>query len=209
MPGHDPRNGMLMCSTHHRQFDQFAFVIRFIPEVRLVRLSFGSCIYIKQTRKFVFINYTGHTYLQQFHGKAIALDIKDEYAPFASLFMIHEMRVRGFHPFQPSPAVPRLVIPWQDWILSDNVLDNTSGSFKRDSPPRDYNKDLSAHATTTSADGASSSSQRGVLLDEGVIGDILAATRAMPSWKACQVEGTGWTGTAEENIQKYVGSQDR
>ena len=31
LPGRDPRNGMLMCSTHHRQFDQYAFVIRFIP----------------------------------------------------------------------------------------------------------------------------------------------------------------------------------
>jgi hypothetical protein len=28
----------------------------------------------------------------------------------------------------------------------------------------------------------------------------------MPSWKACQVEGTSWTGTAQENIQKYVSS---
>ena len=123
--------------------------------MRLVRLSFGSCIYSKQASKFVFINYTGHTYLQQFHGKAVALDIKDEYAPFASLFIIHEMRVRGFHPFRYFPAVPRLdVILWQDWILSDNVLDNASGSFKRDSPPRDYNKVFSAHAPTTSADGA-------------------------------------------------------
>jgi len=43
-------------------------------------------------------------------------------------------------------------------------------------------------------------------LNPDVIADILAATRAMPSWKACQMEGTGWTGTAEENIQKYVSS---
>jgi len=28
----------------------------------------------------------------------------------------------------------------------------------------------------------------------------------MPSWKACEVEGTSWTGTAEENIQKYISS---
>jgi len=30
--------------------------------------------------------------------------------------------------------------------------------------------------------------------------------RAMLSWKACQVEGTSWTGMAEENILKYVSS---
>jgi len=28
----------------------------------------------------------------------------------------------------------------------------------------------------------------------------------MPSWKACQMDGTSWAGTAEENIQKYVSS---
>jgi len=156
----------------------------------------------------VFINYSGHGYLQQFHGKAIALDIKDKYAPFPSLFIIYEMRVRGFHPFQPVvPTVPD-DIPWQDWILSDHVFDNASGSFKRDCPsPNSFSAQaqLPFYPTTTSGDGASSS-QRTVALNADVIADILAATRAMPSWKACQVEGTSWTGTVEENIQKYVSS---
>lgn len=43
-------------------------------------------------------------------------------------------------------------------------------------------------------------------LNADVVGDILAATYAMPSWKACQMEGTRWTGTGEENIKKYVSS---
>jgi hypothetical protein len=159
----------------------------------------------------VFINYSGHLNLQQFHGKAVALDIKEKYAPFPSLFIIHEMRVRGFHPFQPiDPTIPDN-IPWQDWILSDHVFDNTSDSFKRDRPPPNRNSSVSAqtqlpfHPTTTSPDGASSS-QRTLALNADVIADILAATHAMPSWKACQVEGTSWSGTAEENIEKYVSS---
>ena len=159
----------------------------------------------------MFINYSGHQYLQQFHGKAIALDIKDHHAPFLSLFIIHEMRVRGFYPFQSvDPTVPD-VIPWQDWILSNGVFDNASDSFKRDRPPANHNHGFSAqaqlpfHPTTTSAGGASSS-QRTLALNVDVIAEILAATRAMPSWKACQVEGTSWTGTAEENIQKYASS---
>ena len=165
----------------------------------------------------MFINYSGHPNLQQFHGKAIALHIKDKYVPFPSLFIIHEMRVRGFHPFQPVvPTIPD-DIPWQDWILLNHVFDNASDSFKRDRPPPNRNNSVSAqaqlpfHPTTTSTDGASSS-QRTVALNADVIADILAATRAMPSWKACQVEGTSWSGTAEENIQKYVSSisaQDR
>lgn len=159
----------------------------------------------------MFINYSGNQYLQQHHGKAIALDIKDKHAPFPSLFIIHEMRVRGFRPFQPvTPTIPD-DISWQDWIISDQVFDDASNSFKRGSPPPNYSNSFSAQAlqpfgpTTTSADGASSS-QRTLALNADVIADILAATHAMPSWKACQVEGTSWSGTGEENIQKYVSS---
>jgi hypothetical protein len=153
----------------------------------------------------VFINYSGHPNLQQFHGKAIALDIKDKYAPFPSLFIIHEMRVRGFHPFQPVVPTPmtslgktgscRTTCSTTPQILSNVTTHNrNNGSAQAQLP---------FHPTTTSADGASSS-QRTLALNADVIADILAATRAMPSWKACQVEGMSWTGTAEENIQKYV-----
>ena len=43
-------------------------------------------------------------------------------------------------------------------------------------------------------------------LNADVIDDILAATYASASWKACQMEGTSWAGTGEENIKKYVSS---
>jgi hypothetical protein len=154
----------------------------------------------------VFINCSGDEYLQQFHGKAIALDIKNRYAPFPSLFIIHEMRVRGFCPFQPVvPTVPDDIL-WQDWISLGPVFDNASNSFRRDRlPPNNNDRSAEAqlplHPTTTAPSG-----QRTVALNEDVIADILAATRAMPSWKACEIEGTSWTGTAEENIQKYISS---
>lgn len=45
-------------------------------------------------------------------------------------------------------------------------------------------------------------------LDEDVIAEILAATHAMPSWKDCE-GGKSWTGTAEENIQKYLSSMQK
>jgi hypothetical protein len=51
-----------------------------------------------------------------------------------------------------------------------------------------------------------SSGTRKLELNADVIADILAATHAMPSWKACQMENTSWSGTADENIQKYVSS---
>src|SRR5579863_9523158 len=80
---------------------------------------------VQQVRKFVLVNYTNSTPLRPFHGKAIALDIRDRHAPFPSLFIIHEMRALGFHPFEPvSPGIS-LNVSWQDWILSGSVFDTS------------------------------------------------------------------------------------
>ncbi|KAM6490479.1 hypothetical protein JOM56_013822, partial [Amanita muscaria] len=191
---HEPRNGLLvLCSNHHSYFEGYDFFIRFLPEIQ----------------KFVFVNRSDHPSLHKLHGKAIALDIKGRHAPFPSLFIIHEVRA-GFFPFAPNPDMPNNSA-WQDWILSDGVFDNVSGSFKRNSLPHDSNccnssvtaqPQLQFPPATTNA-GAASSGGCTLALNAD---DILAATRAMPSWKACQVEGSSWTGTAEENIQKYVSS---
>ena len=120
------------------------------------------------------------------------------------------MRVRGFYPFEPvSPVISR-DFPWQDWITSDGVFDETSGSFKRAAPPSGNGNDDNGGSAqpqlpTTSAGGGPSDGLT-LELNSDVIAEILSVTRAMPSWKACQMEGTSWTGTAEENIQKYVSS---
>ncbi|CCL98548.1 uncharacterized protein FIBRA_00548 [Fibroporia radiculosa] len=180
-----------MCSNHRLAFDAYKFFIRFYPD----------------TRKFVFVNFSDSSNYQQFHGKAIALDIRDRHAPFPSLFLIHEMRVRGFYPFQPTaPAVPN-DIAWQDWVTSEGVFDNDTGTFKRDRPLDDVSRQprLSFQPTMTSADDAPSGSGGCTLaLNADVVSDILSATHAMPSWRACQMDGTSWSGTAEENIQQYV-----
>ena len=160
----------------------------------------------------MFVNYSKQPILEQFHGKAIGLDIRDRHAPFASLFILHEIRVRGFHPFEPiEPAVPNDV-PWQDWILSDCVFSNATGSFRRDSPldNRDNSNNSSSAQSqpqfqpTTMSTGDASSGEHRIALNEDVIAEILAVTRAMPSWKACEVDGTSWTDTAHENIDRYV-----
>jgi len=121
------------------------------------------------------------------------------------------MCIHGFHPFQPViPTIPD-DISWQDWVLLNDVFDNTSYSFKCDLPPPNHSNSFSGqaqlpfHPTTVNTGGASSS-QHILVLNAAIITDILTVTCAMPSWKACQVEGTGWTGTAAENIQKYVSS---
>ena len=129
----------------------------------------------------MFINYAGFSYFQEFHGKAIVFDVKDKHSPFPSLFIIHEMRVRGFHPFQPVvPTVPN-VIHWQDWILLYQMLNNASDSFKRDLPPNPSPRSAQVQLPMTMA----SSGQRTVEVNADVIADILAATHGSPSWKAC------------------------
>ncbi|CAA7260775.1 unnamed protein product [Cyclocybe aegerita] len=103
------------------------------------------------------------------------------------------------------------IISWQDWILSGGVYDSVSDSFRRDPPSRNDVDDvqpLPQLQSTMSAGNTGSESSGGhtLALNEDVISQILEATWASPSWKACQMEGTSWDGTAEENIQNYVSS---
>ncbi|KAF5360465.1 hypothetical protein D9756_004541 [Leucocoprinus leucothites] len=122
VPETDPRNGWMLCDIHHGEFDRYRFFIRFVPEAN----------------RFILINFSNDPTLQAFHGKAVGLDIKDRHAPFPSLFLIHEQRVRGFHPFEPrSPTVFTQpgTIPWQDWISVEQVFDNTTDTFKRAEVP--------------------------------------------------------------------------
>ena len=142
------------------------------------------------------INYSGAPELQDFHGKAIALDIRDRYAPFPLLFIIHEYRVRGYNPSKPlNPVVPDCT-RWQSWIESDSVWDNTSQSFKRNGPSDNSEPGVTVQmprirlATTTDAGGASSGTRTLAPLNDDTINEILTATRAMPSWNTCVEEGT-------------------
>jgi hypothetical protein len=165
-------------------------------------------IHKKQTRKLVFVNYSGDPELQKHHGKAIAIDLDDCCAPLPSLFLIHEMRVRAFRPFAPlNPSIPG-DSPWQEWIESDGVFDHFSDSFKRDNLPDNSVTVPPRHQVlpaVTNAGGMSSGERLLESLDTDVVAEILTATRAMPSWNDCE-EGKSWTGTAEENIQKYLSS---
>jgi len=169
---------------------------------------------IKQAKQFVLINYSDRNDdsdddLRPYHGKAIALDIGDKHAPFPSSFIIHEMRVRGFYPFSnTAPDIPADdVFPWQDWITTGNIWDSNNNMFRKGSNQTSSSAAFplpQSLSMTPMGGGPSTSGMRHLELNEQVIADILAATRSMPSWKACEVEGTGWTGTTEENIQKYL-----
>ncbi|GJJ06172.1 hypothetical protein Clacol_000361 [Clathrus columnatus] len=177
-----------MCSNHHRAFDAYDYFIRYIPAVQ----------------KFIFVNYSGFTEHEKFHGRAVALDITHRHAPFPSLFIIHEMRVRGHHPFQPIEPLLLQDASFQEWIVTDSLFDDSTGTFDRDGPPLRPRRVRAPNQLLTTNPAEGSSGDRRLALNQDVIQDILAATRSMPSWRACEIEGTSWNGTAEENIQKYT-----
>jgi len=119
------------------------------------------------------------------------------------------MRVRGHHPFAPVAPDMDDGSLWQDWIVTDGIFDAEKNSFKHESPPAPLGGgDISPQQPPQfqTSGGGGSSNKRSLALNADVISEILAATRGMPSWKACEIEGTSWAGTAEENIQKYVTS---
>ena len=153
--------------------------------------------------------------LQYFDKKAVALDIRSSNTPFPALFLIHEMRVRGFHPFKPTQPPITSNPTFQDWIDSSGVFDYEAGAFLRDRPSggggggRRRNDKFSITFVTDTPDLSSKEvplAEGEMLLDlnQNTVMEILAATRAMPSWKACIAEGLSWDGTAEENIEKYT-----
>ncbi|KAE9400688.1 hypothetical protein BT96DRAFT_919341 [Gymnopus androsaceus JB14] len=197
-PAHEPRNGLLMCVNHHKSFDAYAFFLRYLPE----------------SGKFVLVNYSDHHSLVPFHGKAIALDSGHRYSPFPSVFIIHEMRVRGRYPFAPiSPPIPSDPT-FQDWITTCEVFDPTTKSFIRPEPPRNNNssnrsRDNNNNDTTALQPMTGVSQSHSLVLNDDAIREIVQATRQMDSWKACQIEGTDWSGTGEENIRKYMHLSDR
>lgn len=176
---HEPRNGLHMCPTHRAYFDQYYFFIRFSPI----------------NRKFIMVNHSHvkHGWLEDYHGRAIALDPDHPYAPFPGLFLIHEQRVRGFRPFSPSPNIPEEILPPR-WGPIAKKSDLFVGG------------EQSQHLTPSgnvSSDPALDN-MRELTIDDATIQEILQASWNSESWKACVQENNSWDGTTEENISKYL-----
>jgi hypothetical protein len=182
----------------------------YVMSLRWVWLVLSHSYLKNQIRKYIFVNFSNECDLRKFHGKAVALDRNDRHVPFPSLFILHEVRVKADHPFQRMPEdIDLNSIARQDWILSGGVYDEGTGSFKRDAPPR-----RSGHIqarqpppeqtmTLGGEPGVGESFMSGVISNDEIAA-ILAVTRTMPTWRACEMENLGWDGTTEENIKKYV-----
>ena len=97
------------------------------------------------------------------------------------------MRVRSFHPFQ--PIQPEIY--FADWIDSDDLWDYKENVFKLEKPLAcrlgGARKNDPKHSGTTAGVNSSRTPKLEPLNDK-VINDIVAATRATPAWQACEVE---------------------
>jgi hypothetical protein len=153
-------------------------------------------------------SYSAYRGLQQFHGKAIAVDIKDNHAPLPLLFLAHEYMVHGRNFYQPTPNL-KVTNDFQDWVINEGMVnegDGQSFSFKRKAPtsgPAGQSLNVQMSPTTQVA---SASGSRIVIMPPtaDLVEELVAYQHTMPSWKMCQREAMGWEGTAEENMKKYV-----
>ncbi len=110
----------------------------------------------------MFINHSENPDFREFNKKAIALPSRGRYAPFPTLFLIHEMRVRGFHPFQEVVTTIPNEIRWQEWIVDRDVFDDTTGDFKRGpSPNNNGNQDGNNNGNNNGNSGQSQSTVMG------------------------------------------------
>jgi len=120
--------------------------------------------------------------LKQFHGKAIALDIKDMHAPLPLLFLVHEYTVRGMNFYQPTLDM-QVTSGWQGWLVDEGVVNETddgSFTFNREAPTR---PPAGTAPTTTQVVSTPGSSFVILPPTADLVEELMACQRAMPGWK--------------------------
>jgi hypothetical protein len=202
---HESRNGISMCATHHVNFDRHRFYIR----------------YFEQYRKFVMVNHSRHPMLEQYHGKAVLLDPDNTRVPFYTLFIIHEIRVRGRWPFMGDRAISSPVSD-ADWITQRLNQQPVQGLPPSLAPPLqgpDGSTLLPASAPGGSSDSGLVSYMTGPSGEQYIVftnpfnspaalEKEVKALRQTSTWKACIIENTSWEGTGTENISRYLSAVD-
>ncbi|KAE9399253.1 hypothetical protein BT96DRAFT_920221 [Gymnopus androsaceus JB14] len=206
---HEPRNGFIGCKNCHLRFDNYDFFIR----------------YHQESDKYFVVNWSDKKALKNLHGKAVALDPEHRIAVLPSLFLAHEERTRSFHLHtQDSDMAPiPLPIQYQDWIVKDQLLDETGRlqqlvpqSKPELGPQRPQPNKRKRRQGDNGGGGAKQSKLKGtqrssqnrsashLVLSPPDIDATAKATRQLPSYKSFLVEGMNWGGTAEQNITQYL-----
>ena len=169
--------------------------------------------YDQQDRVFVFVNFSQNRFLEQFHGKTVALDPGHNHSPFPAPFLIQEMRTRGFHPWYTDRPIPRPLHPTHPF--GDNGSDggvvgvgggSASGLGIRGSVVPDGS---GAAGSSTSGPISAGSNQQYLVLsnpfqDPELLESMRQQWQQLPNWRSATVEGLTWEGTADENAKRYV-----
>jgi len=79
---HESRNGILMCPTHNRAFNQLYIYIRWVSEFN----------------QFVVVNHSRHPDFESIHGNVLHFSTETKRCPFPTAFLWHEYRVRCHNP---------------------------------------------------------------------------------------------------------------
>jgi hypothetical protein len=212
---HEPRNGITLCDNHHSNFDGYRFFIRWVPSVSLNSETMAVFSYFRQVRIFVFINFSRNEDLEQFHGKSVVLDANHHRSPFPALFLIQEMRTRGFHPW----CTDR---PIRHPLSTTYTLDNNRGGGVANLGGGSHTgvglggsggmgrPGGSGGAASSSSEFASTGTNQQYLVlgnpfqDPELLESMRRQWQQLPNWKSATVEGLTWEGTAEENARKYA-----
>ena len=154
------------------------------------------------------------------HGKAISLNPEDNRSPFRSIFLIHEARVRGRHPFMGDRPLPAPVNN-QDWmngpaILSPSSNQSSAGHLGEEGPSHPPPPQTGGFSTQRGGtqlrfdvgrvEGPGWIMYTNPFADLPKLDNLVDSFRAAPNWKASVIEGGGWGGTAEENVARYLSS---
>jgi hypothetical protein len=222
---HESRNGINLCDSHHSDFDGYRFFIRWVPSVRLNCEIMAVFSYCWQVRVFVFVNFSQNQYLEQFHGKMVALDPNHDHSPFPAPFLIQEMRTRGFHPWCTDRPIPRPLSP--TYTLVDDgegggvagfggggdIGVGFGGSGSMAGPGRSGGMvglgGSGGAASYSSGLPSTEINQQYLVLsnpfqDPELLESMRHQWQRLPNWKSATVEELTWEGTAEENARKYV-----
>jgi hypothetical protein len=133
-------------------------------------------------------------HLDQFHGKAIDLDVEDPHAPLPLMLLFHEYMVRGRNFYRSTPDV-EVTSGRQELVVNEGVLNekaNGSIACNREAPTLRPLAGQSLNMQTLPATQfASSSGSRTAIKPPtaDLVEELMAYQCTMPTWKVCQTEG--------------------
>ena len=158
------------------------------------------------------INHSQTPGFEAIHGNVLNFNTETKRCPFPTAFLWHEYRVRGFHPTRNDRAVNFKKIGGG---LSSGGFSGGSGAGVDDGHESydsggDRNggsgagEQIDGHASGQDDPiTASSFHPARMSFDGDEFSAWLKAAKQHSSWRDCVMENTSWSGTAEQNIEKY------